>query len=100
MLQNTNMSGNQLTYENVFKVFTSEKMSIYFLFGLLTLLDLLRLFVCFCTRSRGLEAETLGLALLLSPDPWGILGLTLIMECGWGTLVCTPWAGLGILISC
>ena len=94
-LHNTSMSGNQLTYENTFKVFlTSETMSIYFLFGLSTLLDFLRLLVSFFTRSGILGAEILGLALLLSSDPRGIFGLTLVTICGLGKLVCTPWAGL------
>ena len=70
------MSGNQLTYENVSKVFlTSETITIYFLFGLLTLLDLPRLLESFCTRSEGLESEILVLALFLSLDPGGIMGL-------------------------
>ena len=74
------MNGNQLTYGNVFKVFfTSETMSIYFLFGLLTLLDLYRLLVSFCTRSEGLETETLGLALLLLPDTGGIMSLSMVL---------------------
>ena len=55
----------------------------YILFSLLTLLDLLRVFVSFCTRPGGLETETLGLALLLTPDPGDIMGLSLSTECGW-----------------
>ena len=63
------MSGKQLTYENIFKVFLINKtMSIYFLFGLITLQDFLRLLVSFCTRSEDLGAETLELDLLLLQD--------------------------------
>ena len=100
------MNGNQLTYENVFRWFlsplarTSVTMSMYFLFGLLTLLDLLRLLVCFCTRSGGLGTKTLGLALLLSPDPGDIMGLSLSTNYGWGMLTCTAWVDLGVLNSC
>ena len=60
----------------------SVTMSMYFPFGLLTLLDFLRLFVSFCTRSGGLGTETLGLALLLTPDPGDIMSLSLSRECG------------------
>ena len=74
ILYYTNMSGNQLYYENVFRWFlspwakvflTNETMSLYILFGTLNLVDLLRLLVSFCTRSGGLGTETLGMALLL-----------------------------------
>ena len=33
-------------------------------------------------KSEGLGTETLGLALLLSPDPGGTVGLSLTPECG------------------
>ena len=79
---------------------TSVTMSMYFLFGLLTLLYLLMLLVSFCTRSGCLGTEILGLALLLSPDPGDILGLSLSTEYGWGTLMCTLWVDLGVLNSC
>ena len=86
------MSGKQLTYENIFKVFLINKtMSIYFLFGLITLQDFLRLLVSFCTRSEDLGAETLELTSLLLPDPGGIMGLLLALmtDCGCGTSLCT-----------
>ena len=71
----------------------------YFSFSLLTLLDLFRLLVSLYTRSGGLGTETLGLALLLSPDPGDIKGLSLSTECGWGTLIGTSWVDLGELNS-
>ena len=85
------------------KVFlTNETMSLYYLFGLLTLLDLLRLLVSFCTRPGGFEAETLGLTLLLSPpDPGGImdLSLTLVTDCSCGTSLCTLMKASLVLVA-
>ena len=76
-------------------------MSIYFLFGLQTLMDLLRLFVSFCTRSGGLGAETLGLALLLLPDPGSNIGLSLALMTDYacGTSLCTLMKASLILLA-
>ena len=54
----------------------------------LTLLNLLRLLVSFCTGSGGLRTETLGLALLLSSDPEGTKGLSITRGCA-----CETWVG-------
>ena len=83
------MSWNQLTHEYVSKWFlsprakASETMSIYFLLGFLTLLNLLGLVVSFCTGSRGLWTETLGMGSLLSPDTGGTMGWSLTRGCAW-----------------
>ena len=49
--------------------------TVYFLFSLLTLLDLLCLVVLLYTESGPLGIEALGLDLLLLPDPWGPMDL-------------------------
>ena len=57
------------------KLVMIEEISKYLLFGILTLVDLIR--VSSSTHglgSGGLTAETLGMALLLSHFPWGALG--------------------------
>ena len=80
-LYNTNMNGNQFTYENVFRWFlsplakTSVTMSMYFLLGLLTLLDLLRLFCILLHKVRGLGNWDLGNGFIIITRPWGLYGL-------------------------
>ena len=72
-------------------------MSAYLLLGFLTLLDLCSVVVSLvvscdlsgtCTRPGGFETETLGMFLLLSPDPVGLWGLSFswMTGCGFGTL--------------
>ena len=72
-------------------------MPAYLLLGFLTLLDLCSVVVSSvvscslsgtCTGPGGFETETFGMALLLSPDPLGLWGLSFSwkMGCGFGTL--------------
>ena len=72
-------------------------MSAYLLLGFLTLLDLHSVVVSSvvscglsgtCTGPGGFGTETLGLALLLLPDPVGLWGLSFswMTGCGFGTL--------------
>ena len=91
-----------LTTDAIFRV------SAYLLLGLLTLLDLHSVVVSSvvscglsgtCTGPGGFETETLGLALLLSPDPVGLWGLSFswITGCGFGTLgICCGDGGTGV----
>ena len=78
------------------------RVSAYLLFGLLTLMDLWSVVVSLmvscglsgtCTGPGGFATETLGMALLLSPDPVGLRGLSYswMTGCGFDTLT------LGIL---
>ena len=80
-----------LTIDVVFRV------SAYLLLGFLTLLDLCSVAVSLvvscglsgtCTGPGGFETETLGLALLLLPDPVGLWGLSFswMIGCGFGML--------------
>ena len=73
------------------------RVSAYLLLGFLTLLDLCSVVVSLmvscglsgtCTGPEGFETETLGLALLLLPDPVGFWGLSFswMTGCGFGTL--------------
>ena len=77
-------------------------MSAYLLLGLLTLLDLQSVVVSLvvscglsgtCTGPGGFETETLGMTLLLLPDPVGLWGMSFswMTGCGFGTFT------LGIL---
>ena len=64
------------------KIVRMEKISRYFLFGIITLVDLLRLTSqSLCLGLGGLTAETLGMALLLSPLPWGVLPTLVLSLC-------------------
>ena len=67
---------------------TSLIMSMYFLFGLLTLLKSSQVACILLHEVRGLGTETLGMAFLLSPDPVGTMGLSssLMTDCGCGKL--------------
>ena len=60
-----------------------EEISRYFLFGFLSLVDLLRLLSSWTLGlgSGGLEAETFGTALLLLPIPKGAVGTPLLSFC-------------------
>ena len=64
-----------------------EEIFKYFLFGFLSLVDLLRLLSSWTLgfRSEGLEAETLGMVLLLSPIPGGTVATPLLPSCS------NPW---------
>ena len=86
------------------KVFlTIETTSRCFLFGLLILQEFLRLVVSFCTGSGALWTDTLGMALLLSPDPRAAMGMSssLMTDCDCGTSLCTlRKASLVLLAGC
>ena len=80
-----------LTTDAIFRV------SAYLLLGFLTLLDLHGVVVSLvvscglsgtCTGPWGCETETLGMALLILPDPVGLWGLSFswVTGCGFGTL--------------
>ena len=65
------------------------RVSAYLLLGLITLLDLHSVIVSLgvscglsgtCTGPGGFETETYGIALLLSPDPCGVLGPVIILH--------------------
>ena len=62
-----------------------------YIFCLVYSLWIFSVLVSFCTKSGGLGADTLGLALLLSPDPGGFMGLSLALmtDYGCGTSLCT-----------
>ena len=62
---------------NVF--LTIETMSIYFLFGLLTLLDLLRLVVSFAQGQAVMNWDT-GYGFIIITRPWGYYGLIIIHD--------------------
>ena len=79
------------------------RVSAYLLLGLLTLLSLQSVVVSLvvscglsgtCTGPGGFETETLGMGVLLSPDPVGLWGLSFswMTGCGFGTLTLgDPW---------
>ena len=82
------------------------RVSAYLLLGFLTLLDLHSVVVSLvvscglsgtCTGPGGFENETLGLALLLSPGPVGLWGLSFswMTGCGFGTLTLGTLGGDG-----
>ena len=65
------------------------RVSAYLLLGLLTLLDLQSMVISLvvscglsgtCTGPGGFETETLGMALLLSPDPVGFEGPVIFLD--------------------